>query len=125
MSKQTLRSKVEEFFNPGPVGSHALDNDGADSNDEHMKSYFKFKSEVKHDLPRRKINVNIEMDPKFKAKAVTRADLDRQSSEGSQSGSSAEEYGEEEMDESDAEEYGEQEIDESDASSELSNHVRP
>jgi hypothetical protein len=51
--------------------------------------------------------------------------LDRQSSEGSQSGSSAEEYGEEEMDESDAEEYGEQEIDESDASSELSNHVRP
>ena len=77
-----------------------------------MKSYFKPKSEVKYDLPRRKIIADIEMDPKYSAKAVTRADLDRQSSEDSQSGYSAEEYGEEEMEESDA-------------SSELSEHVKP
>jgi len=67
-----------------PIGSYALDNDGVDSNDEHMKSYFKPKSELKHDLPRRKINVDIEMDPKYKARAVTRAELIQQSSEDSQ-----------------------------------------
>jgi hypothetical protein len=112
MSKQTLRSKVEEFFNPGPVGSLALDNDGADSNDEHIKSYFKPKSEARQELPKRKIVAEIDIDPKFSAKAVSRADLERQSSEESGSYASEDEYGEEEMNESDA-------------SSEISEHVRP
>lgn len=64
MSKSTLRSKVEEFFNPGPT--MALDQDGADSNDEHqMKSFFKPRPDSVTDIPKRKLLADIDIDPKF------------------------------------------------------------
>lgn len=117
MSKETLRSKIEEFFNPGPVGAQALDNDGADSNDEqYMRSYFQKKEEVskaQHDMPKRKIQADIEMDPKYKGKAVSRAQLNMEDSDSDEEGSDLEEA-EDEMDE----EEGEEEL--SDESSVLS-----
>ena len=79
MSKQTtLRSKVEEFFNPGPTNH--LDNDGADSNDEHqMQSFFtrRERQDVQAHLPKRKLHAEIELNPKFSAKQVTRAELNK------------------------------------------------
>jgi hypothetical protein len=111
MSKSTLRSKVEEFFNPGPTMT--LDQDGADSNDEHqMKAFFKPKREAVQDMPKRKLLDDIEIDPKYNAKTVSRKDLAAKSDESDSYGSDGESF----------EEEGEAEVDEmqSNESSEIS-----
>lgn len=50
-----------------------------------MRSYFNKKEEVKSDLPKRKIHADIEMDPKYNGKTVSRAKLNiEESSDNSQ-----------------------------------------
>jgi len=73
-SRETLRSRVEDFFNPGPSAhlagkggaSSFLENEGADSNDEQvMKSYFVkdgAAADATDNQPKRKIVADIEMD---------------------------------------------------------------
>jgi hypothetical protein len=88
MSKATLRSKVEEFFNPGP----SLDAEDADSNDSHQLRSFKKPGSHIADMPRRKLLPDIEIDPKFQAKTVTRKELDH-------SDTSSDGYGDESFEE--------------------------